>query len=126
MLVISASDAAQLVPSSASIVASGFVGSGVSLSRCTASCGLYSLNAVAECDTMTGRPELLVTAVRERFEHCGQPCSLHLFIVAAVGDAKGRGLGKLAAKGLVTFGMIPLPDEGFSSCSLQDFAPSVL
>ncbi len=100
--VISASGAAQLVPSNAAITVSGFVGSGASLWWCTASCGLSSLCAAAECDTMTGHPELLVNAVRERFEHCGQPRNLHLFNVAAVGDGKGRGLGKLAVKGLVT------------------------
>ena len=43
-----------------------------------------------------------MNAIRERFEHCGQPRNLHLFNVAAVGDGKGRGLGKLATKGLVT------------------------
>ncbi|KAK9909800.1 hypothetical protein WJX75_007599 [Coccomyxa subellipsoidea] len=74
--VISASEAAQLVPSNAAITISGFVGS--------------------------GHPELLVNAVRERFEQCGQPRNLHVFNVAAVGDGKGRGLGKLATKGLVT------------------------
>lgn len=60
---------------------------------------------------------------------CGQLCSLHLFNVAAVGDGKGRTLGKVAVKGLVTrcaFAAKALPGECFSSCSLQDFAPPVL
>ena len=47
-------------------------------------------------------PEYVVDAVRERFDRTQHPSSLHLYVVAAVGDGKGRGLGKLAAAGLVT------------------------
>ena len=47
-------------------------------------------------------PEYVVDAVRERFDRTQHPSNLHLYVVAAVGDGKGRGLGKLAAAGLVT------------------------
>ena len=50
----------------------------------------------------SGHPELLVNALRECFDRTGHPRNLHLFTVAAVGDGKGRGLGRLAVKGLVT------------------------
>ena len=50
----------------------------------------------------SGHPELLVNALRERFDRTGHPKNIHLYAVAAVGDGKGRGLGRLAVKGLVT------------------------
>lgn len=54
------------------------------------------------CFYCAGHPELLVNAVRDRFDETGHPRNLHLYNVAAVGDGKGRGLGRLAVKGLVT------------------------
>jgi hypothetical protein len=74
--VISAEEAAKLIPDGASVTVNGFVGS--------------------------GHPELLVNALRDRFNASGHPQRLHLYTVAAVGDGKGRGLGRLAVKGLVT------------------------
>ena len=47
-------------------------------------------------------PEYVVDAVRERFDRTQHPSNIHLYVVAAVGDGKGRGLGRLAAAGLVT------------------------
>lgn len=45
-----------------------------------------------------GMPELLVNAVRERFDSTGHPRGLHLLQVATVGDGKGRGMyGTFAA-----------------------------
>ena len=46
-------------------------------------------------------PEYVVDAVRERYDQTRHPSNLHLYVVAAVGDGKGRGLGRLAAAGLV-------------------------
>ncbi|KAK9817065.1 hypothetical protein WJX72_009007 [[Myrmecia] bisecta] len=48
-----------------------------------------------------GCPELLLQAVRQRFDASGQPRNMHLFNVATGGDGKGRGLDVLAAPGLV-------------------------
>ena len=49
-----------------------------------------------------GFPEHLVKAVRNRFDRTQHPKNLHVMVVAACGDGKGRGLDELAIDGLVT------------------------
>ena len=49
-----------------------------------------------------GYPAALVDALRARFDATASPRSLGLLVVAAVGDGKGGGLGRLAAPGLLS------------------------
>lgn len=49
----------------------------------------------------TSLPELLLRAVRERFDATGAPANLGLIYAASVGNSKGRGFDLLAAEGLV-------------------------
>lgn len=49
----------------------------------------------------TGYPEYLVDAIRQRFDKTGHPRQLKLFMVALVGDGKGRGMDALAVDSLV-------------------------
>eukprot|EP00884_Botryococcus_braunii_P016506 jgi/Botrbrau1/3539/Bobra.341_2s0065.1 len=74
--VVTAADAVGAVPDVAVLTVSSFVG--------------------------TGCPEALLEALRERFEKTGHPRGLRLWVVAPAGDGKGRGFGRLAAKGLVS------------------------
>ena len=80
-----------LIESALAAKTSSLQGSGFLAAYCQA--GLL-INAV--------HPEYVVDAVRERFDRTKHPSNVHLYVVAAVGDGKGRGLGKLAAAGLVT------------------------
>jgi propionate CoA-transferase len=50
----------------------------------------------------TGCPELLIEALRERFDATGHPRNLRVWVMAPAGDGKGRGFGRLAVKGLVS------------------------
>ncbi|PSC74812.1 transferase [Micractinium conductrix] len=70
-----AEEAAALIPDGAWLTFAGFVG--------------------------TGCPELLLNAVRERFDACGAPSRLGLIFAASVGNSKGRGADQLSAEGLV-------------------------
>ena len=45
-----------------------------------------------------GHPEVLVDALRARWDETRSPRSLGLVVVAAVGDGRGRGLGRLAVE----------------------------
>ena len=47
-------------------------------------------------------PELLLNAVRQRFDASGHPRELGIVVVASAGNNKGRGADVLAAEGLVT------------------------
>eukprot|EP00891_Asterochloris_glomerata_P002912 jgi/Astpho2/2912/fgenesh1_pg.00050_%23_154_t len=49
-----------------------------------------------------GFPEHLAAALAERFQEEQQPAGLHLVVVAACGNGKGRGLDQLAAPGMVS------------------------
>ena len=51
---------------------------------------------------MIGFPEHLAAALAERFQEEQQPAGLHLVVVAACGNGKGRGLDQLAAPGMVS------------------------
>ena len=50
----------------------------------------------------SGFPEALVEALRARHDETGSPKRLSAVIVAAVGDGKGRGLGRLAVPSLLS------------------------
>ena len=61
-----------------------------------------------------GFPEDLVRALRQLFDMTQCPNHLHLVVVAACGDGKGRGLDQLAVDGLVrkvTFGWAGLSPQ---------------
>eukprot|EP00887_Chlorella_sp_A99_P000146 scaffold16.g146.t1 len=73
--VISPERAAELVPDGALMTVAGFVG--------------------------TSCPEVLLNAVRRRFDTSGHPLRLGLIYAASVGNSKGRGLDVLATEGLV-------------------------
>lgn len=73
--VVTAAEAAALIPDGMWITVAGYVG--------------------AAC------PELLLRAVRVRFDSSGQPQQLGLLVVAAAGDFRGRGVDVLAAETLV-------------------------
>ena len=49
----------------------------------------------------TSCPELLLQAVRARFDRTGRPARLGLVTVASVGNSKGRGADVLGVEGLV-------------------------
>jgi hypothetical protein len=46
-------------------------------------------------------PELVLNAVRSRFDRTGHPRRLGVVMVASVGNSKGRGADVLAVEGLV-------------------------
>ena len=65
-------------------------------------------------------PELLVNAVRERFDDSGHPRSLHLLQVASVGDGKGRGMYVHAITAAVsTDDLAPAMREGLKASCLR-------
>ncbi|KAI3425234.1 hypothetical protein D9Q98_009002 [Chlorella vulgaris] len=73
--VCSAEEAVALIPDGVWLTPAGFVG--------------------------TSCPELLLNAVRERFEATGHPQNLGVIFAASAGNSKGRGCDQLAAQGLV-------------------------
>ncbi|GAB4815940.1 hypothetical protein N2152v2_002986 [Parachlorella kessleri] len=60
------------------------------------------LDALVSGFVGSSSPELLLNAVRRRFDTTGHPRELGVVVVASAGNNKGRGADVLAAEGLVT------------------------
>ncbi len=85
--VVSVQEAIALIRDQDTICSAGFVGCGV--------------------------PEYLLSGLAERYQKAGHPCDLTLMFAAGQGDGGGRGLNKIALKGLIKraigghWGLIP-------------------